>query len=371
MSEDISWRECNIHKDVENTKKLLLHNNDGRDDPVLQHEGTYDDDDTIEMKKMNQSVTNARISTNTKTPQEEEEEEEDKDFVFQLFAKNDGFETFEYKLPLPLQFSLPLPVPPNRDESERKTSSLHLQLRGQEEIHNSTGLSMWLGSELLCHYILQQPDKVRHKTVLELGAGMGLCGIVAYHIGARDVLMTDGDIHVLDNMRYNVEQNVPPESYFHSNLCQKANIEGTSHGLCVEEDMNKQTKNIPTSISCPQLIWGQRIDEFQNKYGKANVILAADCIYMTQSVDPLWQTIDQLLQTSSSDDDEEQDQESIVLYTNRSSSSARAPLEMIFETAAKYGFGDYTKTYLSFDTCAVGDESVISGHVYEFRRRIC
>jgi hypothetical protein len=32
-----------------------------------------------------------------------------------------------------------------------------------------------------------------------LGSGLGLCGILSYHLKASEVLMTDSDIHMLHN----------------------------------------------------------------------------------------------------------------------------------------------------------------------------
>ncbi|CAM9968297.1 unnamed protein product, partial [Choristocarpus tenellus] len=44
-------------------------------------------------------------------------------------------------------------------------------------------------------------------TILELGAGAGICGIVAAKALACPVLLTDKDEGVLENLRYNVTLN--------------------------------------------------------------------------------------------------------------------------------------------------------------------
>lgn len=41
------------------------------------------------------------------------------------------------------------------------------------------GLQVWRGALLLADYILSNPDLFKDKTVLELGAGVGLTSIVA------------------------------------------------------------------------------------------------------------------------------------------------------------------------------------------------
>ena len=182
------------------------------------------------------------------------------DFHLQLFAPpDDPFRTFEYSFPVTLA-------------DGGGTSAVECRLRGQEE-HTSTGLALWSGSLMLARHLADHPDLVRGRRVLELGAGMGLCGIVAHKLGCRDASLTDGDAKVLDNLRYNVRTNVPPAS---------------SHG--------------GSPISCPQLIWGQGLDEFMSQrfHGgeRYDVIMASDVGYMTKSLDPLWRTIDRCLEAT-------------------------------------------------------------------------
>ena len=56
-------------------------------------------------------------------------------------------------------------------------------------------------------YLLEHPTLLKDKYIVELGAGVGLCGIVAHKLGAKRVLLTDGDKTVLKNLRYNVQRN--------------------------------------------------------------------------------------------------------------------------------------------------------------------
>ena len=81
-----------------------------------------------------------------------------------------------------------------------------------------------------------------------------------------------------------------------------------------------------TTISCSQLIWGKNLEEFLDTEEKHHhlaacskdrmmslttttrragfdVILASDLVYMTKSLEPLWQTIDRLLIIKNDDDD--------------------------------------------------------------------
>ena len=58
----------------------------------------------------------------------------------------------------------------------------------------------------------KDPWDVQHETVLELGAGTGLAGIIAAKAGAKEVVITDYPAEeVLVNLRGNVERNLGPE----------------------------------------------------------------------------------------------------------------------------------------------------------------
>jgi predicted nicotinamide N-methyase len=51
----------------------------------------------------------------------------------------------------------------------------------------------WAGGQALARYVLDHPDIVRGKTVLDFGSGSGLVGIAAAKAGARSVLSADID----------------------------------------------------------------------------------------------------------------------------------------------------------------------------------
>lgn len=51
----------------------------------------------------------------------------------------------------------------------------------------------WAGGQALARYLLDRPDRVRGKRVLDLGAGSGLTAIAARMAGAADVLANDID----------------------------------------------------------------------------------------------------------------------------------------------------------------------------------
>ena len=49
--------------------------------------------------------------------------------------------------------------------------------------HDLTGQIVWPVSEYLAHFIAHQRQEFLGKTILELGAGCGLAGLVASHFG--------------------------------------------------------------------------------------------------------------------------------------------------------------------------------------------
>ena len=296
MTKDVTWQECNIH---------------------LEDEKTADNED--------------------------DDGNEDRDVGFSLFAppEEDEFEIFTY------------------DYSQQLPDTV-VQLRGHAEINNSTGLSMWLGSEILCRYILNNPTLIQNQAVVELGSGLGLCGIICYYLGAKRVLLTDGDTSVLSNLRYNVRKNVP------------RNVSCDDNEGNAKQQAQQQEEEHEFQLSCPQHIWGKNIDTFLNQYGTSSVIIATDCVYITQSLEPLWQSVDRLLIKKSSDENDNHDhttcKEGIFLYTNRCSSAA--PIEMVLEMATKYGF-----TWTKIDASDLGeiegddvDYDEESDGIYLFRR---
>lgn len=131
------------------------------------------------------------------------------------------------------------------------------------QILNSTGLTLWSASTHLCEYISScAATEIQGKDVLELGAGLGLCGILSHKLGANKVVLSDGDTDTLQEMRQNVTLNT--------------NI----RHVCPH-----------TNIRCEQLIWSKRLKEFQEHFGTFDVILASDVIYVEEILEPLFATV--------------------------------------------------------------------------------
>ncbi|MBX3508814.1 MAG: methyltransferase [Parvibaculum sp.] len=65
----------------------------------------------------------------------------------------------------------------------------------------------WAGGQALSRYILDNPDIVRGKSVLDFGAGSGLIGIAAAKAGAKNVLSADIDNFAVEAIRINAASN--------------------------------------------------------------------------------------------------------------------------------------------------------------------
>ncbi|CAF1376412.1 unnamed protein product [Rotaria magnacalcarata] len=68
------------------------------------------------------------------------------------------------------------------------------------------GYQLWNGALLLCDYILTNKWRFSNKTIFELGAGIGLCSLIASRLASK-MICTDHDTDLLDVVRQNIELN--------------------------------------------------------------------------------------------------------------------------------------------------------------------
>lgn len=132
-----------------------------------------------------------------------------------------------------------------------------------DEAAMSTGATLWDGSHRLAAHLRDRgaADYIHGRRVLELGAGLGLVGIVASRLGAR-VVLTDADTRALGHMRENVRRN-----------------------------------GCDGAVRCQQLFWGDpHHTAFRSAYGTFETVVAADVIYNPKSIGPLFDTVAALMQ---------------------------------------------------------------------------
>lgn len=83
----------------------------------------------------------------------------------------------------------------------------------------------WAGGEALALYILEHPEIVRRKKVLDFAAGSGLVGIAARKAGALSVLANDIDPFACEAILLNARLNDVPIDIENNNLMDHNNIQ--------------------------------------------------------------------------------------------------------------------------------------------------
>ncbi|KDQ64981.1 hypothetical protein JAAARDRAFT_117033 [Jaapia argillacea MUCL 33604] len=150
----------------------------------------------------------------------------------------------------------------------------------------------WPAGEVLATYLARRGrESLRGKTILELGSGTGLVGLVAGILGGS-VWITDQS-PLLENMVRNVE------------------INDLSH-----------------CVSVAELNWGEPISQELSR--PADMILAADCVYSEPAFPLLVKTLDDLVHGDSS--------EVLLCYKKRRKASFLSPADKRFFTLLKKKF---------------------------------
>ncbi|XP_077131838.1 protein N-lysine methyltransferase METTL21A [Ranitomeya variabilis] len=112
---------------------------------------------------------------------------------------------------------------------------------------------VWDAAVVLCMYIEAGGINLHGRSVIELGAGTGLVGIVAALLGA-DVTLTDRDL-AIEFLKSNVHDNLP--------------------------------KALEHKVSVKPLTWGTGLEHFSH----FDVILGADIVYLEETFQDLLKTI--------------------------------------------------------------------------------
>lgn len=134
----------------------------------------------------------------------------------------------------------------------------HMRVLGRTADSDRTGLQLWAASLVLSRWLVDLAPQIRGKGVIELGAGCGLCGIVAAkHCGATSVAITDLAEETMANLRHNLS------------------INGLAHPKCFAQSVDWRNR---TTWPAPQ-----------------PVIIGADLIYALEAVAPLVEAINAML----------------------------------------------------------------------------
>lgn len=126
--------------------------------------------------------------------------------------------------------------------------------------HNDVALRVWEAGATLAEYVLQNPHVVTHRRVVELGAGVGLTGLVMAACPAAHVYCTDFTEMCLGNLQHNI--------------------------------------NGALRISCGYLEWeafgnfqeDARLEHTAEMIARADLLVAADVVYDVSAIPALVQT---------------------------------------------------------------------------------
>lgn len=160
----------------------------------------------------------------------------------------------EMKSRLPLRFDINPVVEiatHERQHDSQTTTMLINQVTQRQSAQEDVGFVMWPSAVAMSQYLVSHPSIVENKTVLELGAGCGLTGLTASTLNPSNVVLSDFNPKVLENLQRNIALN-------------NANKTTTSVGL----DFYQQSGE---SDDC----W---IDIDGNSHSTVDIIIAADII---------------------------------------------------------------------------------------------
>jgi predicted nicotinamide N-methyase len=124
---------------------------------------------------------------------------------------------------------------------------------------------LWPAASRLCNFFQRNPHLIDHhknSTVIELGAGIGLCGMTLSAMGAKSVTLTD------------LAEAVPT----------------------MERNVSLNTSKFSGEVKVEVLRWGVREDlcAILNGMVDAPLIIASDCVYWECLYQPLFETLSTL-----------------------------------------------------------------------------
>ncbi|KAG2788950.1 hypothetical protein JG687_00004572 [Phytophthora cactorum] len=186
----------------------------------------------------------------------------------------------------------------NGDEEDAEiTIRLNGLRRDIGQTLQSTGLTLWRAGDFLSEYMYQDRGRFAGKSIIELGSGLGLIGILASYLTDKKVVITDGDDNTIELLVANCKLN-----------------------------------DVEDRVQCRKLLWGVDLDQIEDKF---DVVLGADIIYEQEHVVSLFETAKYLLKPGrrSVEDGGKAASEFLLAYTKRNVS-----IDYVLDTAKSFGF---------------------------------
>ena len=143
-----------------------------------------------------------------------------------------------------------------------KLSGIQIQLK-QDKLRG-IAFQLWPAAILLVDYLEEKqnllfPAGIQHESFIELGAGIGLCGLFVAALGSPQVVLTDTE-EAMGILGENIAINNPQTS---------------------------------RKVSASVLRWGEEEDFRRNfaSFASPPIVLASDCVYWEHLFEPFYQTL--------------------------------------------------------------------------------
>jgi hypothetical protein len=122
-------------------------------------------------------------------------------------SQNEETESSQINLPLNQPDSSPLSRESLSEEAQSLLQFKLRRVREHQDSHRKIGNILWVSAIALSRWIVRNHRRVIDgRSVLEIGSGLGLCGVVAGQY-ARSVVLTDFDPVIVRNLQYNIRCN--------------------------------------------------------------------------------------------------------------------------------------------------------------------
>lgn len=112
----------------------------------------------------------------------------------------------ELKARLPLCFDIHAVENTDSEPQNCRQVLIH-QVTERQSAQEDVGFVMWPSAVALSRWLVSNPQVVKGRTVLELGAGCGLTGLVAATLSPSHVILSDFNPKVLENLERNIVLN--------------------------------------------------------------------------------------------------------------------------------------------------------------------
>ncbi|KAJ1292125.1 hypothetical protein BS78_02G368500 [Paspalum vaginatum] len=141
-----------------------------------------------------------------------------------------------------------------------------LCLRAASTDFDLTGQLVWPGAVLMNNYLSQHPETVKGCSVIELGSGVGITGILCSRF-CKEVVLTDHNDEVLEIIKKNIE-------------------------------LQSCSENTQAVLTAKKLEWGDsdHISSIIEEHpGGFDLILGADICFQQSSISPLFDTVERII----------------------------------------------------------------------------